>query len=203
MEKIIEQIELAAQPPGTEACFDLICEIVPEAPFALFGGAVRDAHYSATYPQEPPRINDYDIRVWLPEDDHEVHTKEFVQRLGAFSGSEVEYRPSAGTGRIRYYLTWEGIELDISVRKPEIVVPSNSTSLAVARVALERAGESDAGLSSVAIAPDRTAWAMPEFQRDVTDRTITMYPRPNSGTRLPEYAERMQRKFPGHRVVWL
>lgn len=174
----------------------MLQEVDPSAPFALFGGAARDAHY-ATYWGLPSRVNDYDIRVWLPTDKHEVRTQAFVKRLGTVSGTQIEYRPSPGTGRIRYWLTLDGAELDISIREPA------TTSLAVARVAIERAADADAGLSSVAIAPDGTAWATPEFQRDIEDRTITMYPRPNSGNRLTEYAQRMQEKFPDHTVVWL
>jgi hypothetical protein len=196
MGKIIERVILDAQPPGINDCFALLHEVAPEAPFALFGGAVRDAHYAA-YWGVPPQLNDYDVRVWLPADEHEAHTEAFVRHLGEVSGSEIEHKPSAGTGRIRYYFAMGGIELDVSVRKPV------TTSLAVARVAIERASDADAGLSSVAIAPDGTAWATPEFQSDVENRTITMYPRPGSGNRLPEYAERMQGKFPGHEVVWL
>lgn len=196
MEKSVEQIALAAQPPDLQTCFDLLQAADPTAPFALFGGAVRDAHYAAHWGL-PSQLNDYDIRVWLPEDGHEARTETFVRRLGEAAGTAVEHRPSAGTGRIRYYLTLGRLELDVSIRTPAL------TSLAVARVAIERAGDADAGLSSVAIAPDGTTWATPEFLRDVTNRTITMYPRPNSGNRLPEYAARMQQKFPNHEVVWL
>jgi hypothetical protein len=200
MKKRIERVTLLAQPPGTNECLELMHEVDPEAPFALFGGAVRDAHYAACH-RLPSRLNDYDIRVWLPNDEHQARTEAFVRRLGKVSGSEIEHKPSAGPNghnRIRYYFTMSsGIELDVSVRTPA------NTSLAVARVAIDRAGDADAGLSSVAIAPDGTAWATPEFEGDVENRTISMYPRPNSGDRLPEYAERMQAKFPDHEVIWL
>jgi hypothetical protein len=197
MKKTIERVALDAEPPGLYDCFDLLREVAPETPFALFGGAVRDAHYAAHWGL-PSGLNDYDIRVWLPEDDHAAHTEAFVRRLGKISGGEVAYKPSAGTGRIRYYVILEeGTELDISVRNPA------NTSRAVASVAIDRASDADAGLSSVAIAPDGTAWATPEFQSDVENRTITMYPRPDSGDRLPTYAERMQAKFPDHEVIWL
>ena len=196
MKKNIEQVSLDAQPPGTNDCFDLLREAAPGAPFALFGGAVRDTHYAAHW-GTPSRLNDYDLRIWLPEDEHEARTRMFVRRLGEISGSEIEHKPSAGTGRIRYYFTMGDMELDVSVRTPA------TTSLAVARVAIERAGDADAGLSSVAIAPDGVAWATPEFTSDVENHTITMYPRPDSGNRLPEYAERMQEKFPEHEVIWI
>jgi|GEM_PF-1084746 len=198
MKKTVECVTLQAQPPGARECFELLREVDPGAPFALFGGAVRDAQYAAHW-GVPARLNDYDIRVWLPEDEHKARTEDFVRRLGQVSGSEIEHKPSAGpSGRIRYYFTLgSGIELDVSVRPPA------TASLDVARVAIERAGDADAGLSSVAIAPDGSAWATPEFQADIENRTISMYPRPNSGNRLPEYAERMQARFPDHEVVWL
>ncbi len=198
MKKSIERITLQAQPPGINDCFELLREVAPESPFALFGGAVRDAEYAAHW-RTPLELNDYDVRIWLPEDEHEARTEDFVRLLGQVSGSEIEHKSSAGpSGRIRYYFTMSsGIELDVSVRKPA------TPSLTVARVAIERAGDADAGLSSVAIAPDGSAWATPEFQTDIENHTISMYPRPGSGDRLPEYAERMQAKFPDHEVIWL
>lgn len=198
MKKNVEEITLQAKPPGINDCFELLREVAPEAPFALFGGAVRDTHYAA-YWDGPSQLNDYDIRVWLPEDEHKARTEAFVRHLGEVSGNEIEHKPSAGpSGRIRYYLTMRSdIELDVSVRTPA------TTSLAIASVAIERAGDADAGLSSVAIAPDGTVWATPEFQSDIENHTISMYPRPDSGNRLPEYAKHMQTKFPGHEVIWL
>lgn len=199
MNKTIDRIELAAQPPHIQDCFEILREAAPGAPFALFGGAVRDAHYAAYWdkPSKLDELNDYDLRIWMPEDNHAEHTRAFVERLGEVAGRDVEYRPSLGTGAIRYYLTFPGVmEMDVSVRTPK-------GALRTASVAIERAGEADAGLSSVAIASDGTAWATPEFKNDVENRTITMYPRPNSGNRIPEYAQHMQAKFPDHTVVWI
>ena len=106
MKKRIERVTLLAQPPGTNECLELMHEVDPEAPFALFGGAVRDAHYAA-YRGTPSRLNDYDIRVWLPNDEHQARTEAFVRRLGEVSGSEIEHKPSAGPNghaRLRRFL---------------------------------------------------------------------------------------------------
>jgi hypothetical protein len=87
--------------------------------------------------------------------------------------------------------------MDVSIR------PATVAALAIARVAVERAGEADIGLSSVAIASDGTAWATPEYLEDRNNRTLTVYPRLNAERRLREYTEHMQLKFPGHRVIRL
>lgn len=183
-------------PPQIDHCFDVLREADPDAPFALFGGAVRDADYAAYHGEYRP-VNDYDLRVWLPGDAHEERVREYVARLGGLAATPVREVPSAGTGRIRYCLDYRGAEMDVSIRTPV------TTSLAVARVAIERAGDSDAGLSSVAIAPDGTAWATSEYAADRNNRTLTIYPRPNAERRLREYTARMREKFPDHTVVWL
>jgi hypothetical protein len=85
--------------------------------------------------------------------------------------------------------------MDVSIR------PGVATSLAA--VAVERAMDSDIGLSSVAIASDKSAWATPEYLDDRNNRTLTVYPRPNAERRLREYTERMQQKFPDHTVIRL
>jgi len=85
--------------------------------------------------------------------------------------------------------------MDVSIRP--------LSSLTVASVAIERVGESDIGLSSVAIGLDGVTWATPEYVEDRNNRTLTVYPRPNAERRLREYTERMQAKFPSHTVIWL
>lgn len=196
MLKTIQQIELHAQPLDVAQCSEILSETDPEAPFALFGGAARDADYGACHHEDRP-VTDYDLRVWLPKHDHEERVLQFVTRMEEVAGTEVREVPSAGTGRIRYCLNVNGAEMDVSIRHlPEI-------ALAVASVAIERASDSDIGLSSVAIAPDGTAWATPEYLKDRDNHTLTVYPRANAERRLREYAERMQLKFPNHTVkLW-
>ena len=209
MQKIIRPAILAAQPLVLEASFDLLRETNAEAPFALFGGAVRDTDYAAFHGLES-QVNDYDIRVWLPEDDHEERKREFVARLGMLAGTAIREVPSAGTGVIRYCLDYRGVELDVSVRRPlaevdnvDVRAPSLATLSTGALVAIERVKESDIGLSSVAIGSDGSAWETPEHAADRANRTLTVYPRPNAERRLREYSERMHQKFPGHAVIWL
>src|SRR5689334_10670151 len=132
MEKVVSQVELLSRPPGLEACFDLIAQADEAAPSAAFGGAIRDADCGAYYGWEASRIKDYDIRVWLPADNHEARVAAFAARLGAAAGTEVQVVPSAGSGRPRYCLLYRGLDLDISIRPPV------NNSLAVARVAIDR-----------------------------------------------------------------
>lgn len=54
-------IKLHNSPPLMKQCFQLLQQAGADH-FALFGGAVRDADYSARYNQ-PHRIKDYDLRV--------------------------------------------------------------------------------------------------------------------------------------------
>ena len=193
MFKTVQQIELCAEPPDVERCFDILSQTDPEAPFALFGGAARDADYAAHYNEDRP-VNDYDLRVWLPEEDHDERIRQFTSRMGIVARTEIREVPSAGTGRIRYCLNVNGAEMDVSIR------PMPRISLAIASVAIERASDSDIGLSSIAMASDRTAWATPEYLEDCNNRTLTVYPRANAERRLREYTERMQQKFPNHIV---
>lgn len=193
--------QLAARPPDIESCFELINTTLqkadqPDAPFALFGGAIRDTDYAAYHGEYRP-VNDYDVRIWLAEDDHEQRLQEFAASLGSVSVSTVRETPTFGSHHIRYCFEYRGAELDISVRPPK------NTSLDPGRVAIERAGDSDAGLSSVAIAQDGSVWATPEYLNDRNNRTTTIYHRPNAERRLREYTERMQVKFPDHQIIKL
>jgi hypothetical protein len=205
MIKDIQPIELVEMPLASQACFDTLAVAEPEAPVVLFGGAVRDADYAA-YHNVHRSINDYDLRILLPDDNHEERTEAFVAALAVAARNEVREVPSAGTGRIRHcvYLDLGRlgiIDMDVSVRR-ESTIP-NLHSEGVAAVAKERASESDIGLSSVAIASNGIAWASREYQQDRNNRTLSVYPRPNAERRLREYSERMQQKFPDHRVIWL
>ena len=205
MDKHIEPIDLLATPPAYEACFDVLSAAEPEAPFVLFGGAVRDADYAAYY-NAPRPINDYDLRILLPDDNHEERIEAFAAALSVAAGNEVREVPSAGTGRIRHCVSLDlgrlGIaEMDVSVRRMSAIPDLQTNGLAT--LATERVTESDAGLSAVVIAADSVAWAAREYQQDRNNRTISIYPRENAERRLQEYSQRMQKKFPDHRVIWL
>lgn len=205
MIKDIQPIELAGMPPAYQACFDTLAAAEPEAPVVLFGGAVRDADYAAYHRAHRP-INDYDLRILLPDDDHAERTEAFAAALAVAAGNEVREVPSAGTGRIRHcvYLDMGRlgiVDMDVSVRR-ESTIP-NLHAEGIAALAKERVSESDIGLSSVVIASNGIAWASREYQQDRNNRTLSVYPRPNAERRLRQYSERMQQKFPDHLVVWL
>lgn len=205
MEKNIQPIDLIGTPSAYQACFDVLAAAEPEAPVVLFGGAPRDADYAAYYREQRP-INDYDLRILLPDDNHEERIEAFAAALGAAAGSAVREVPSAGTGRIRHCVALEvsstqTIEMDVSVRRESSIPDLSAKGLEA--LARERVTESDIGLSSVVIAANSIAWAAKEYQEDRNNRTLTVYPRANAERRLREYSERMQKKFPDHRVIWL
>jgi hypothetical protein len=201
MIKNIERIELNAMPPAFQECFDVLEATDPNAPTVLFGGAVRDADYAATHGLQH-RINDYDLRVLLPDDGYDENVKRFASRLERVAGSEVREVPSEGTDRIRHCVSLDlrrlGIvEMDVSLR------PASSVLSGLDALAAERVNESDIGLSSVAIASNGIVWAAREYRMDRDNRTLTVFPRLNAERRLRDYTKRMKRKFPTHRVIEL
>ena len=191
-------IELLNTPPLLDECFQLL-EDSGAVHFALFGGAIRDADYSARY-NKLCQIKDYDLRVWLPADEHEQHLQAFIKRLEQNSGFSIQETPSLGTGKIRYCLDYNGVEFDISVRP----IPATWQNKAIPpeAVAIDRACDSDAGICSVAIDPQKRAWAMPEYMLDQTQKTLTMYPNLDA-VRKHAYAKRMKNKFPDHNMFEL
>lgn len=205
MNKDIQPIELVGMPPAYQACFDVLAEAESEAPIVLFGGAVRDADYAAYHNVHRP-INDYDLRILLPDDNHEERIEVFAAALAVAAGNEVREVPSAGTGRIRHCVYLDlgrsgVIDMDVSVRKESTIPDLHAEGIAA--LAKERVFESDIALSSVVIASNGIAWASREYHQDRNNRTLSVYPRVNAERRLREYSERMQQKFPDHTVVWL
>ncbi|MET1033339.1 MAG: hypothetical protein ABWX94_02465 [Candidatus Saccharimonadales bacterium] len=200
MNKIIQQIEPAGYPPALDHCLEVLHRTDAVAPFAVFGGAPRDADYAA-YHETESRLNDYDVRVWLPGDDHEERARQFVSRLGIAANTFIERVPSAGTFIVRYCLSYKGADMDVSIRTQPPCSPHVIESPAV-----ERVTSSLIGISSIAIAPDRTVWATPEYLRDRNERTLTVYEDISTASdrdakKWGEYVERMQQKFPEHTVV--
>ena len=197
MNKNIRQIELADYPPQLRMIFDVL-NMAGAENYALFGGAARDAD-NAARKKRPPQINDYDIRVWFSPDTLESNTQAFVEKLRAYAN--VVETPSAGTGRIRYCMNLNGIELDISVR-PVPDEYKNQKYIPAEAVAIDRALDADIGICSVAIDSTGRAWATEEYENDQEYDTLTVYPIADAGRRIA-YTARMQTKFPTHKVIWL
>lgn len=195
MDKKINPLKLIGYPPRQQAIFDLLVLAGAEN-FALFGGAARDADYAARK-NRTPQINDYDLRVWLSPQD----TKNFLEKLQTLSETPITETPSAGTGRIRYCLNWQGADLDISVR-PVPEKYKSLKSIPVEAVAIDRALDADIGLCSIAIDPKGQAWATDEYEYDQLNNTLTVYPINDTSRRLA-YASRMQGKFPDSKLIWL
>lgn len=204
MVKTIREISLVAQPPDTAEAFEILREAGSRSmetrafgAFALFGGAIRDSDYAARHNLQWP-VNDYDLRVWLPQDYHDERVQDFARHMGAVAGVPVEEVPSLGSGRIRYYLTLPHMEMDVSIR------PEPNRPYDVTEVARTRAMDADIGLSSVAIASTFQAFAATEYEQDRDNRTLTVYPDPNPAIdRVVTYTAKMQNKFPDHTVVYL
>lgn len=172
-----------AMPLGWRSISKLLASLGVEH-FALFGGAIRDSDLKVP-------INDYDVRVWMS-----------FNEVPAFLNSlkfktEVQEKPSAGTGRIRYCFDYLGFSVDLTIR----AIPQGS-KLFVETVAKERASDCDVGLSSVAMDPLGNAYATEEYLSDKANKRLSVYPG-NDPERLKNYSERMKRKFPDFEVVWL
>lgn len=197
MNKIVRQIDLADYPPKLREIFDML-SLAEAENFAVFGGAPRDADYAARH-NKPPRINDYDIRVWFNPDNLEEETKAFVEKLKQYA--KVVETPSAGTGRIRYCMSVCGVELDISVR-PVPDEHKNQKYIPAEAVAIDRAMDADIGLCSIAIDSQGRAWGTGEYEYDQKNNTLTVYYSEDIDRRIA-YAKRMQGKFPDNKLIWL
>jgi len=173
-------IRLERRPPRWDYCCDMLKSAGIKY-FTLFGGAVRDAELGRT-------ISDYDIRIWLPEQDFAQHITRFLLELplGRFQIRE-------SFGKVRYCLQVDNLLLDMSVRPykgtPSIAAP--------AQVQIMKA---NAGISAVALDANGTAWCRKEYISDKANQTITIYPTTNHVKALV-YQNRMQQKFPGWRVI--
>jgi hypothetical protein len=195
--KAARPVDLAARPEHLEEIFQRLAQAgAPVA--ALFGGAARDADLGALW-DSPRVIKDYDLRCWLDpsfmaEPDWE---RSFgAALLSAFEGSTLRMAPSAGTGRLRHALDWRGVELDVSARalpKPE----STPRDCAV-----DRALDSDANVSAVAIASDMSAWCEALYEDARHSRELVFYPNDDAGRR-GAYAKRMLEKFPESAATFL
>lgn len=192
MHRRIQEVNLTAMPAKLDECFEIMQEVGVEQ-YALFGGAVRDTDYAA-YHGVDRAIKDYDVRVWLPPEEYDQQLAEFVANLGKVTISPLRTVPAGGTPHVRYCFEFSGTEMDVSVR------PGKDGARSVAATAIDRALDADIGLSAVAIAPDKTAWATPEYIADRDKCTLTVYPDPNID-RLADYTARMMGKYPDHTIV--
>lgn len=191
----VVQVDLKALPPLVESIARLLKD-AGASHFAFFGGAIRDADYSARH-GEFRQIKDYDIRVWFSNEGFEVQREQFLRNLEIFAGGIVQELPCPGTNKLHYVLTFQGSELDISIRG----IPAQWTmNVPTEAVAQERAADSDIGLCSIALDPDFRAWARPEYLVDQEQKTLTVFPIADMN-RKASYAARMLAKFPLHRLV--
>lgn len=214
MQKIVRQAALGSEalPPALEPCFDLLERVGEGTPFALFGGALRDARYWSMHNLPPGKINDYDIRMVLPEE----HIEELTQRLGVITRKVVRVEGSAGTGLPLYRITdYYGADLDISFRSSLPVLGAGVAVQAAhtvefsgsTRIAQERAANAVIGISGIAMDSNGTVWETPEHEADCRQKTLSVYPRTMfpypSEPRVTEYLKHLQTKFPEHQVVFI
>lgn len=194
MKKILPVHLAGTLPLATEIFEGLAKAGAPHA--AIFGGAPRDALYEAYHHVTRP-IKDYDIRIWT-RDDYKATETALVHALNQqFGPNTIEL--AAGTGRPRYMFNFHGAKLDVSIRPAPDCWKNKNIPLAA--VAIERAGDSDVGISSVALDPKQNIWATQDFLADFYQKTLTVYCGPDQD-RLKAYSERMQAKFPNHRLLW-
>lgn len=184
----VEAVILFGEPPLAREIFARLAAAgLPKA--AIFGGCVRDADCSVAWREEVP-IKDYDVRVWI-EDASPSGTRDAVVRLEAALGVQSRIEPSLGTGRPRHAFDFAGAELDVSFR----TAPMAPGADAPEAVAIDRALDSDAALSSVALDPAMRAWARPEYAGDRDHRTLSFFPIADPD-REAAYVARMSAKFP-------
>lgn len=212
MQKVVRKasVETAALPPAYEPCFDLMQRAGEGAPFALFGGALRDSRYWHMHNLPHGRINDYDIRMIIPGG----KVEELAKRLGLIANKTVQIASSAGTGLPLYRIKdYHGADLDISFRsslpKPDAGIFVEAADAAgfseSERIAHERAANAVIGISGIAMDAEGVVWETPQHFADCEQRTLTVFPRDMypypTEPRVTEYLEHLQSKFPGHTVI--
>lgn len=102
-----------------------------------------------------------------------------AQRVSeAFDGAMVELTPSAGTGRLRHVAFWRGIEMDISARE------APAGAWVKGACAMDRAMDSDASLSAIAIDPDLNAWCESQYEVDRVLKRLSFYPQSDADRAL-------------------
>lgn len=180
---------LSAYPAHCEELFKRLKRLGP-VDGALFGGALRDADLGA-YWAEPRAIKDYDVRLWMPIGSLSgAWEQSLAKRISeVFEGAVVELTPSAGTGRLRHVAFWQGIEMDISARE------APAGKLIKGACAMDRAMDSDASLSAIAIDFDLNAWCEAQYEIDRARKRLSFYPQPDQD-RAMVYRQRMIGKFP-------
>lgn len=214
MQKIVRNasVEAAALPPAYEPCFDLMEQAGRGASFALFGGALRDSRYWQMHNLPQGKINDYDIRMIIPEG----QVTELAKRLGTIANRVVQIAKSAGTGLPLYRIhDYYGADLDISFRS---ALPESDAGISVQdrsaggfsesqRIAHERAANAVIGISGIAMDSEGGVWETPQHLADCEQRTLTVFPRDMypypTEPRVTEYLEHLQSKFPDHIAVEL
>lgn len=167
--------------------FDRIINILSEVGFnyfCIFGGSLRDSDENQKYKCNP---KDYDIRIWSDKTEEKVCSQLSLRSsLGAYTQMKCE-----GTKHNRYVFFYDGIELDISIRKLE-------KGTGIHDCAKERVMNADIGISSIAMAPDGTCWAHPQYLLDRDNNTLTLIR--NKCIRTDEYVKRLSLKFPNMKI---
>ena len=163
--------------------------------FAAYGGAARDPDYSVHHGRPDWRVNDYDVRVWVPSDNYTQNERDFARCIEEVAEAPFDTQLIPGTNYIRYYLTLPNIQMDVSIRPaPKLFKDAD--------VAKSRVKNADVGLSAIAIDSSSQAWAAPEYVQDRNNRTLSVYHhRTRHRDRVNSYMTKMQQKFPHHEVV--
>lgn len=164
----------------------------------LYGGALRDTDCSHAQ-QRIIRINDYDVRAWIPGCNFEEKLVEITDNLSAQKGVKVEDAEWWGLDKPRYKLKLAGVEIDLSLRsKSDALFLDNRI---FTRVAVDRAYDSDLGISGIALANNGDTWVSKEYLQDRDNHTITIFPTDHN-QRSIAYAERLRnKKFLHHTII--
>ena len=191
-------VTLAATPPLAGRYF---AALPPGTVATLFGGAIRDTDVGAVHSLNIP-VNDYDLRVWVPEGRLQDSVATFCVYMrdthGAVCSSDLnQYSAHRPRRKIKLF----GGELDVSFEcVPLGVLQAPEAGVLLAKT---RAVASDAGISGVALDASMQAWGLPDYTTDRDNRTVTVYPpwrKPLNHTLA--YGEKCVRKFgAGFRVV--
>ncbi len=150
---------------------------------AAFGGCLRDA-------QRDVLPKDIDIRVWSDE------TQQAIDQLRRYFGEPAKVLGTPEKRRVLWHvqtpesLSTKGTttELDVSIRKSPF---EHASALDVAK---DRACDSDANISAIAMTPQGVIVTEARYQ-EIDDGKILYYPSDNM-ERVQAYKQRMQAKFP-------
>lgn len=200
MDRLVGPVRLERYPPGVDVCFDLAEQAAEEADteacFALSGLVVAAYDWTARLRKggmyvDPP-VTNYDLCVWLPEDEYDERRRKFAVHLAKAAASEICELSDAGDASRRYLLPYCGLKMSVSI-SPHPLAGTHTPEC----VATNQAETASLDILAVAITSEGRALATKGYRDARRRRRPNAYPaKPGAERRLEQDIRRVQEAFP-------